>query len=48
VLGALRDKFPDARLTVLRCRSGGPLPQDAEARRIRPGRIAQDLEGLIL
>lgn len=48
VLGELRDKYPDGKLTVLHIRPGAALPEGAQPVRVRPGHIAQDLEGLLL
>lgn len=47
-LGALRDKYPGGKLTVLHIRPGAALPDGAQPVRVRPGHIAQDLEGLLL
>ena len=48
VLGALREKYPEGKLTVLHCRPGEALSPDVESRQVRPSHIAQDLEGVLL
>lgn len=48
LMGALRDKYPGGRLTVLHLRPGAALPEGAQPVRVRAGHITQDLEGLLL